>query len=123
MPKRTINEIYELINRKYQNAYVDYIRMHEQNNKTIFECDIKKFTDYQMNIILEYKLKAYCECYLDIMALIESSNILHDNKELTLKQQNVYDNVISVINHVLEDADTTKQFLIDKIDELVEVIK
>lgn len=33
--KRTINEIYDLINRKYQNAYVDYIRMHEHNKPAL----------------------------------------------------------------------------------------
>lgn len=122
MPKRTINEIYDLIKQKYDMAYKDYIKLHEENNKTMIKSDIKQFQDYTINVILEHKMKAYCECYLDIICLIESSHILNDKSELTLEQQIKYDNVIKTINDNCFSI-WAKDFLIEQIVELVGVLK
>ena len=41
-------------------------------------------------------------------------------RDFTAKEQNLYDNLITVINNVLGDSETTKRFLLVHVDELVE---
>ena len=41
-------------------------------------------------------------------------------REMTSKEQNLYDEIIKICNNVLEDSEETKKFLIKAIDELVE---
>ena len=69
--KRTINEIYELIEQKKENAERD-------RERTLQE--IRNIKDYDGNILKNERIKGEVDAYVDVLILIETSGVLERSK-------------------------------------------
>lgn len=86
--KRTINEIYEIIKQKRDNAKNDLeITLREID-------DIKLIDNYGSNVVKERQLEGELNAYTSIICLIEESGVLEEENNLLNKNSRLGDIVL-----------------------------
>ncbi len=83
--KRTINEIYELIKQKRENAEIDMIKSQRAFNKVLLE-NYEKMDEPEVKLQLdiinyeEQRLISKIETYTDVIVLLKTSQVLKEDK-------------------------------------------